>query len=261
MSAGRNDFTWPDGCEGAVSLTYDDGLVCHHQFVGPAMSDCGLCGTFYPTGSVLLGGADLRPWRLLADAGHELGNHSLFHPCRGGQARTAGWLKYDLREYTPSRWREEMLAANGLLKIIDGLDERTFGNTCHDNAIGPDIEPVCLEPMISEMFLAARGEVRGPVHPANVNFSNLGTVSGDGQSFDQWREQIEQAVGQGMWLIFCFHGVGEETHKLFSVPGEQEKLYAWLTDRREQIWTAPVREIARYLRNGEPSQEPDPAGG
>lgn len=77
----KSIFQWPQGRKGAVSITYDDALPCHHQLVAPAWEAVGLRATFYtPIRSTLM--EEVEAWRAVATKGHELGNHSLFHPCR-----------------------------------------------------------------------------------------------------------------------------------------------------------------------------------
>ena len=38
----KSTFQWPKGRQGAVSITYDDALICHHQLVAPAWEAVGL---------------------------------------------------------------------------------------------------------------------------------------------------------------------------------------------------------------------------
>ena len=97
-------FAWPQDCRGAVSLTYDDALPCHWELVAPALEAQGLRGTFYT--NILSAAAAPEAWRRIAGRGHELGNHSIFHPCRKNLERPRAWLpdEYDLRGYTPRRW-------------------------------------------------------------------------------------------------------------------------------------------------------------
>lgn len=40
-------FHWPGGRSCAVSLTYDDALPIHHEYVGPRLEAHGLRGTFF----------------------------------------------------------------------------------------------------------------------------------------------------------------------------------------------------------------------
>ena len=81
MTAEAVNLVWPKGKQAAVSLTYDVGLPVHYTLAGPLLEHHNLRATFYPP---IYGDLRLHPdcWRELATAGHELGNHTVFHPCR-----------------------------------------------------------------------------------------------------------------------------------------------------------------------------------
>lgn len=76
----KSVFEWPQARQGAVSITYDDALSIHCEEVGPARQAHGLRATFYTNILSLMRDPDA--WREMASKGHELGNHSIFHPCR-----------------------------------------------------------------------------------------------------------------------------------------------------------------------------------
>lgn len=240
---------WPANQRGAVSLSYDDGKECHFESVAPMLEAAGLRATFYVP---VVTGLRQYPsqFRALAQRGHEIGNHSLFHPCRCVGDR-ANWLNpaFDLANYNERRWNEEMEVANFILQQIDGQTERTFGNTCYDNWIGPDDDPICLEPFMQRHFVAARGELtNAPVRFDPINFWNLGTVNADFHTFAELRTQIEAVAEAGGWVIYTMHGVGSETHRLHIDPREHQQLVEWLGANKERIWTAPVVDVARHLR-------------
>lgn len=244
VSAG-NFFTWPDGMSGAVSLTYDDGLRNHLELVAPALEAAGLRGTFYVHITSEDFQKDTAGWRAAAARGHELGNHTVFHPCRNNPCVHSD---FDLRGYGERRWCREMELANWILGQTDGQAERTFGNTCWDNWIGPDDSRVCLEQLMPGMFPAARGEKTDrPVDPKSFNRYNLGTVGADGMTFAELQPFIEAAVRDGQWLILTFHGVGQGSHTLFMATAEHQLLLEWLAANRRRIWTAPVLAVSRHL--------------
>ena len=240
---------WPNGCRAAVSLTYDDGIPAHTQFVAPQLEEYGLRGTFYtPLKSDLI----IHPlaWRALAERGHEIGNHTIFHPCRDLDGRYNSWLPqaFNLAHYDEKRWQEEIRVANGVLRMIDGKDARTFGNTCFDNWLGPEEAPVRLDTLAAEHFAAARGEeTNRPVDLQNLNRYNLGTVWADRRTFAAFREEFEALLNNGGWIIYTFHGVGEGTHNHFIAEKEHQQLLAFLRDQQAQIWTAPVVDVVKCL--------------
>lgn len=243
---------WPAGQQGAVTLSYDDAIVAHFESVAPQLEKAGLRGTFYIQADSPGFRRHTDRWRQVAQAGHELGNHSLHHPCRKDRPDQHTWLAddYNLSNYTPDRWLAEMRMANLILYLVDGRTERTFGNTCCDNYVGPLDSRTCLEELIPQLFVGGRGEyVSKPTDPANVNFANFGHYSGDSKSFEQLRDEIESAVRDGKWIFYMFHGVGKGTHSLYIEAEEHEKLVAYLAANKDRIWTAPAVDVARHLRD------------
>ena len=75
-----NEFIWPGGKPIAVSLSYDDALNNQLDNAIPALNAHNLKASFY----VLLNSPAmyerLEDWRAVAKRGHELGNHSVYHP-------------------------------------------------------------------------------------------------------------------------------------------------------------------------------------
>lgn len=238
-------FAWPGGASGAVSLTYDDGLACHFQRVAPQLEVAGLRGTFYP--HVMSDDFRKQPdaWRAIAAHGHELGNHTVFHPCRNNPGISP---EFDLRHYGERRWCAEMELANWILNQMDGQSERTFGNTCWDNWIGSDEKPICLEQLIARYFVAARGERRERgVNPRSFNPYNLGTICADATVFEKLKARIEDAVSAGEWLIFSMHGVGGSSSGQCIHEDDHQRLVDWLVANGKRIWTAPLRTVVKHL--------------
>ncbi len=240
---------WPSSHHAAVTLSYDDGIPSHHQYVAPTLEEHGLRATFYVPARALVD-ADIAAWRLVADVGHELGNHSCFHPCRQ-EGDGYGWLAdhYDLRDYTLDRLRDEWRVASLVLKLIDGKTERTYGNTCCHTTVGRGDRETAMDPVINELFLAGRGPINHKVAipgPA-LSLARVGHYSGDSKSFDQLRREVENARKQGGWIFYMFHGVGHGTHSLFIESEEHRQFVAWLGQQTD-IWTAPAVDVARHLR-------------
>src|SRR4051794_24883965 len=72
-------LAWPKGKGAAIVLTYDDALHSQLDIAVPQLDRAHLEATFFLDGDVTP--ADMVRWRRVSRAGHELGNHSLFHPC------------------------------------------------------------------------------------------------------------------------------------------------------------------------------------
>ena len=87
-----DEFNWPRGEQGAVSLTFDDGMSSQLAIAIPQLDRRGLRATFYLNPKE---GWEktLLPWRAPQEAGHEIGNHTIAHPCSLN-------IRTDLQEWT-----------------------------------------------------------------------------------------------------------------------------------------------------------------
>lgn len=228
-----------------VSLTYDDALPCHFESVAPLLEEHGLHGTFYvPCGTSFFDNA--AAWREVATQGHELGNHSVFHPCHD-QARLDG--AYDLRHYTARRWTDEVRVANSILTLLDERTVRSFGNTCVQTTIGNGKASATLDQLAPDLFIAARGEQSlKPNDLKKLNWFNLSSRSADHTPFEQLRLEIGRMCLRGGWLILTCHGVGSRDHKLHIDEDDHTRLVEWLAEQQDTIWTAPVRVVAEALK-------------
>jgi sialate O-acetylesterase len=233
-----------------VSLTFDDGLPVHPELVAPALEARGLRGSFYlhiataPT-------SDPLPWRALAERGHELGNHTLFHPCRGRPGWD--WLDpaFDLRSYTPVRFQQEVRVANAFLKLIDGRSERTFATTCYDTHLGEGDGETAIADLIRSDFVAARGRRtdKPAIISGDLDLMNLDCLQADGLPLAELIDAVRVARERGGWLILVFHGIGPGTHFLFSEPATLNRLLDYLAAQAD-VWAAPLIEIAKWVRAG-----------
>ena len=131
----QTSTTW-NGKSCAVVLTYDDGLNIDLTNVIPALDSVGLKGTFYISDYFDGLKDQIFKWRKAAEEGHELGNHTVWHPCEGGRpGREFVKPESDLNNYTVSRMVKEIQTMNNTLKAIDGKSERTFAYPCGDMQI------------------------------------------------------------------------------------------------------------------------------
>jgi len=247
----QDKFIWPDGQQCAVSLTYDDALPVHYEMVGPLLSSKNITGTFNISAGPNFT-EHTKAWTELAAQGHELGNHTLFHPCRREPEERYQWLSphYDLCNYTSQHWADEMRIANCLLNFVDGQKERTFGNTCCNTTIGTGKKKKSLSEQIDQMFVAGRGAcISEIVQPANLCYPELNHFNGDGRTSEDIQLDIERAAEINGWIIFMFHGVGEGTHNGFIETDEHAQLIDFLAENSDRIWTASMVNVANHLKN------------
>lgn len=242
-----SSIQFPNGQVAAVSLTYDDAIPTHYTLVKDLLGEYGFNATFYThLKSPLLD--DFEAWQNMARLGHEIGNHTIFHPCIKHEGKS--WLAdcFNLKNYDSTRFITEIEIANKVLKLIDGKDGRTYGNTCHNNWLGTGESSVKIETLLPNHFVAARGESgqKKMIDPQAPNFYNLGTIGIDRKPFEEIEAMIDEAVASKRWVIFTMHNVAEDG--LAISPEVHDQLIKKLSKQHDSIWTAPVREIASYLK-------------
>ena len=70
---------WPDGNTMAISLTWDDARDSQVLVGTPILDKYEVKATFYVVPSSVE--RELEGWKSAVLNGHEIGNHSLLHPC------------------------------------------------------------------------------------------------------------------------------------------------------------------------------------
>lgn len=245
LAAPAAPFTWPHGAQAAVSLGYDDGLDSQLDHVVPALNRRGLRASFYvPINGPTLPGRQAE-WRAAAAAGHELGNHSLFHGCSArGPGRDWVLPHRDLERQTPAQVQEQVLAANTWLQALDGRSQRTFTPPCLDlQAGGQDFAT-----LLRAHFVAFRASGPGLVSDtAALDPYAMPVYFVDGMSGAQLIALVEQAAAQGALVSLLFHGVGAEH---LSVSREaHDALLDHLARHKARFWTDSFVNIMQHARN------------
>lgn len=233
------------GKKAAVVLTYDDALNVHLDNVIPALDSLSLKGTFYLTASSDAARNRIKDWRVAAGKGHELGNHTLYHPCDAGGPGMS-WVKpeYDLSKYSLGRIQDEIKMCNAFLKSIDGRDKRTFAFTCGHKKVaeGEFIQT------LSDDFVAARA-VRHEMHSFDEQkLLDIDCYSMVEQTGQQMIELVKQAKQSGKLLVFLFHGVGGE-HALNVSSQAHSELLHYLKEQQSDIYIDTMLNVAEHIRH------------
>lgn len=233
-------FIWPEGKKAAVCLTYDDGLDCHLDVAAPALERHGFRGTFYVTGNSTSLNSRTDDWREMAARGHELGNHTLFHPCHGG---TYDWVKpeYDLDSYTLERLLSELFVANSLLKAVDGLDERSFAYTCTNHTI----QGQSFVEEIRALFPSARGAGEMLSSMEQIDPYYVPSWGVEDPSGEDLIKYVESALEKGTMAVFMFHSVGGGYLNVSSEAHEQ--LLSYLEENAEILWVDTFQNVMKHV--------------
>ena len=249
-SAKADIAPWPGGAEVAVILTYDDALDSHLDIAIPQLDHRNFPGTFYLSGARPSIRMRLHEWRRAAQAGHELGNHMLYHPCRKS-ASNRGWVKswQDLDKYTLEQFVDEVQTTNSMLEAIDGEGQHTFAYPCGDTTAGGED----VVPELKKLVPAARlFSVDGQHAIDNQDFHRLAAVDAKEKTGEQLIGVVEAARANHSLVGFVFHGVGGD---YLAVTAEAHRaLLDHLQAHPEVYWVATVSEAVAQLQRFQRAQ-------
>ena len=244
-ASAQDAYDFPGDRRAALALTYDDALDSHLDTVLPALEAHGFKGTFYLTLERPAFTDRIPEWRTAAAEGHELGNHTLYHPCMGSRP-DRDWIvpEADLDLYTVERMRREVVMANMILKLIDGEDERSFAYPCGESTAGGESYVEAIAPY----FVSARGvqEAASTLDGGEIDFYRLASYAHSDVTGDELIAYAEEVLASGGVGTITFHGIGAE---YLSVSAEAHgELLAWLDAHRDEIWVDTVKAISLHLK-------------
>jgi peptidoglycan-N-acetylglucosamine deacetylase len=239
----RPGFKWPEGKKMAISLTFDDARLSQVDKGIPILDKYGIKATFYITPS----NADRRieAWKKAVAGGHEIGNHSVFHPC----SENFEWSrKKALETYDLSTMQSELDSANRYIKTNFGIRAVSFAYPCGQTYTGRGTGTKSYVPVIASMFESGRGWLgETPNDPLYCNMAQLTGIELDGKSFDQIIKLIETAGVKGQWLILAGHEMNDEGRQT-SLLQTIELLCKYALDPANGVWLDNVHNIAGYIR-------------
>jgi sialate O-acetylesterase len=228
----------------SVVITYDDAIDQHLDNAVPVLDSLGLKATFYVTAFSHSMQTRLNEWKKLPEKGHELGNHTLFHPCIGGKGREWVAKEYNMNNYSLKRMEDETKMSNLILHALDGKTKRTFAFTCGDMKINDS----SFIDGLKNVFPAARA-VRTQMHKINeIDLYNVDCYMVSNYSFEQMKKWVDKAVQTNSLLVILFHGVGGGNALDVSLPAHREFL-KYLKKNEKDIWIAPMLKVAEHIKS------------
>lgn len=239
----QSNNSW-NGKKSAVVLTYDDAIDQHLDNARPVLDSLGLKATFYITAFSPSVQQRLSEWKQLAVNGHELGNHTLYHPCIGGTGREWVTKDHDLQNYTVQRVTEEIRMTNLFLQSLDGKIKRTFAFTCGDTKAGG----IDFTQNIKNDFLALRS-VRNEMHTIDkVNLDDVDCYLANNNTAAEMKDWVDKAISSNSLLVILFHGVGGGNSLNVTTAAHRE-LLQYIKQKETAIWVAPMVEVAIFIKS------------
>ena len=236
-------FTWPEGKQIAISLSFDDARASQVDAGTALLDQYGVKGTFYVVPNSVK--QRLEGWKKAVANGHEIGNHSFNHPCTGNFP----WSRQKaIENYTLKQMRNELILANKDIKELLGVEAEVFAYPCGQTYIGRGENTKSYVPVVSKLFLSGRGWLdEGPNAPQFCDLAQLTGMEMDGKDFEQILPLIENAKKSGAWLVLAGHEMGasgNQTTRLSML----KKLIEYAQNPANGIWIAPVGTVAKYIK-------------
>lgn len=203
----------------AVSLTFDDGMLCHYTDVAPELEKNGLRGTFWIIGANMDSDVPDYPWMTweqvadMSRRGHEMSNHS--------------WNHHDLTQLSEEQLRWEIAHNDSVIETVTGKRPKTF---CYPyNAMNEQVVAICSEGRVgTRTFQEAQGQ------------------KDSHQTAETMTAWLDTIVARCDWGVTMTHGttygwdMWEEPQLLYDFFGQ-------LAARNEEVWVAPFAQVAAYI--------------
>jgi peptidoglycan/xylan/chitin deacetylase (PgdA/CDA1 family) len=238
------DFQWPEGKRAAISLTFDDARHTQISNGVPLLDEYGVKATFYVSLKRLEQEVDA--WKAAAASGHEIGNHTLTHPCSGNFA----FIDDDraLESYTLDRMRVELVESNAAIEELLDVTCVSFAYPCGQKYVGRGSNLKSYVPLVTEHFLSGRGWMDEWANdPAYCDMAQLMAMELDGKTFEQIKELIDRRLADGTWLVLAGHEInddGSQTTQMATL----RALCEYAQDPDSGLWIDTVEAVTRHIR-------------
>lgn len=161
-------FRWPGNAKMALSLSFDDGRPSQIDVGLPLLRKLGVTATMYVMPDQV--SWKLEGWKQAVLEGHEIGNHTINHPC----TENFEWVnpKNATENYTLERMHDELLEANKRIVAMLGVTPVSFAYSCGETSIGRGEATKSYRPLIAKLFRSGRGWLAESVNnPAKIDLT------------------------------------------------------------------------------------------
>ena len=237
-------FSWPSGKRAALSLSFDDARDSQLSAGVPVLDKNGVRATVY----VVMWAVErnLEGWRDAHVTGHEMGNHTISHPCSGNFE----FSRHNaLEDYTLERMDLELTGASEKIAATFGSTPTTFAYPCGQSYVGRGDQLQSYIPLVARHFTAGRlFRSERPNDPAYCDLSQIFGWDFDNQPFEAIKEMIDGTIATGGWLVLAGHDVGDNPAQ--AVTAEiLDEVCRYANDPANGIWVDTVATIGDYVKN------------
>jgi peptidoglycan/xylan/chitin deacetylase (PgdA/CDA1 family) len=226
-----------------VSLTFDDARLSQVDRGMGILDAHGAKATFYVSPGNMPHRLD--GWRKAVANGHEIGNHTLSHPCSGNFL----FARHNaLEDYTLERIETEILNANAEVDRLLGVVPTTFAYPCGHSFVGRGESVRSYVPLVARHFVVGRGAF-SEIHndPAFCDLAQVTGLDGDGKSIEQLKAMVDRAVADGGWLVLFGHEVGDGGNQTTRADA-LDALCRYCLDPASGIWLDTVAAVGTHVK-------------
>jgi peptidoglycan-N-acetylglucosamine deacetylase len=237
-------FSWPEGKRAAVSLSFDDARLSQVDTGLALFRKLGIKVTFFLEANNIE--QRLPGWKRAVADGHEIGNHTMTHPCTANYAFS---LANALENYDLQMIAAELDGANAKIQELLGVAPKTFAYPCGQKFVGRGLDVRSYVPLVAGRFIVGRGYL--DESPNDPNVCDLAQAMGtpfDDRDFAEMKTIVDEAIKQGRWVIFVGHEIGKRGYQITDVQALEE-LAAYLKDPANGVWVGTVGEVGGYIEH------------
>jgi hypothetical protein len=232
-----------NGRRAALSFSFDDARLSQIDRGMPLLKAHNVHATFYVSPENLE--RRLEGWRQALLAGHEVGNHTMTHPCTGNFP----WSRAKaLEDFTLDRMEAELTGANELVQRLLNVTPVTFAYPCGNTHIGRGLEARSYIPLVARHFIAGRGFLGEAANdPAFCDLAHLLSIASDELDFEALKGWVDSAIANGSWLVFAGHEISHGGRQVTRIAA-MDALCQYCHERRDELWIDTVADIASHIR-------------
>jgi peptidoglycan-N-acetylglucosamine deacetylase len=235
-------FPWPAGARAALSFSFDDARQSQLDVALPILDSRRVKATFYVSFEGLE--ARLDDWRAVAAGGHEIGNHTMSHPCSTNFVWSRGNA---LEDYDLARIEKEIVGADTRIEALLGVRPRTFAYPCGQKLVGRGEATASYVPIVARRFVVGRGAYdEQPNAPDTFDLAQAFGHDADHPTLAEQMARLDRALAAGGWIILFAHDVAAPgtAHAMGTDVLEGVIDYA----RGRGIWIDTVVAIGHYIK-------------
>jgi peptidoglycan/xylan/chitin deacetylase (PgdA/CDA1 family) len=241
----QGDFHWPEGKRAAISLSFDDARPNQVDRALAILDRYGVKATFYVS---MPNVRDRLPeWKKAVANGHEIGNHTLTHPCTVNYSFYSLSHRGGLEDFTLEMIQQEMDEANEGIQHLLGVRPTTFAYPCGQTFVGRGITVKSYVPLVAARFVVGRGwNDEMPNVPASCDLSQVMGMPIDGLNFAQARKLIDNVIANGRWLVLVGHNIGKRGF-LSTDSSTLEAILQYAQNPNNGIYIDTVHAVGSYV--------------